>query len=143
MSFDSFRALRELIGLGALLHDIGKLQTRLERHQKRETDSHKYLHEELGKKWIEKHLEAVKFDKEVASQLREVCKKYNLLENCENIDPLKVIFSAFYHHEPSKGGKYQFFSKIYQKADYASVTERDKERKKRAPSEGKKTSLYF
>ena len=143
MSPDGFKVLRELVGLGVLLHDIGKLQTRLEKHQKKETDEHKCLHEELGKKWIRNHLEAIEFSDDINSPLREICKKYKLLEDCEEINPLEVILSVFHHHEPSKGEKYQFLSKIYQKANYTSATERGKEKEDKLPPKEKRLHSIF
>ena len=109
MPFEGLKILRELVGLGALLHDIGKLQTRLEQYQK--------------------YLKEFKFEESLKRQLKEVCKNYKLLGDCEKIDPLKVILSAFYHREPNKAGEYKFFAQIYQKADFISATERDKEQK--------------
>ena len=143
MPLEGLRALRELIGLGSLLHDIGKLKTRLEDSQKRGTDKHKYLHEELGKNWMESLLKEFEFEGDLKKQLKEVCKNYKLLEDCEKIEPLEVILSAFYHHEPNRAGNYKFCAQIYQRADTTSASERDKEQRDELPPKEERLHSVF
>ena len=126
MSLEGLRVLRELVGLGALLHDIGKLHTRLEETQHKKPESHKYLHEELGEEWVKNFFENFHFGEDLKTQLKKVCKNFQLLEDCEEIEPLKVIRSAFHHHAPEKAEEYKFFAQIYQRADFISAAERDK-----------------
>jgi len=143
MSLEGLKNLRDLIALGSLFHDIGKLKRRLEENPseekqqqqqtqngkdnetEKEKDNYKYLHEKLGEEFVKDFLNELKFGEDFVNRLKELCKKYNLLEDCNNLEPLKVILAAFHHHSPEKAGDYKFFAEIYQKADIISATERD------------------
>ncbi len=143
MSYEGLKNLRDLIALGSLFHDIGKLKRRLEENpseeeqQQRQTqngkdnetekekDNYKYLHEKLGEEFVKDFLNELKFGEDFVNRLEELCKEYNLLEDCNNLEPLKVILAAFHHHSPENAGDYKFFAEIYQKADIISATERD------------------
>jgi CRISPR-associated protein Csm1 len=125
------RLLRELVSLGALFHDIGKLKIRLEESHQKKTKKHKYLHEELGKEVIDELLSYLYLENnpKIEEELKEICKKFHLLEDCENFKPIEVLLSAFYHHEPSKAGEYKLIAEIYRKSDIISATERELELK--------------
>ncbi len=143
MSLEGLKNLRDLIALGSLFHDIGKLKRRLEENPseekqqqqqtqngkdnetEKEKDNYKYLHEKLGEEFVKDFLKKLKFGEDFVNRLKELCKKYNLLEDCNNLEPLKVILAAFHHHSPKNAGDYEFFAEIYQKADIVSATERD------------------
>jgi molybdopterin converting factor small subunit len=115
----------------------------LESSQHKKTDTHKYLHEKLGENWIKEFFTNFNFEDNVKKLLKEVCKDFQLLEDCEKIEPIKVILSAFHHHAPEKAGEYKFFAQIYQRADFISAAERDKKQEDTlSPKEKRLHSIF-
>jgi len=116
------RPLRELVGLGALLHDAGKLKSRIENPEK--TDDP--FHERWGRVFLEEKLKGFEvfqgglYD----GTLKEVCKKLNFSGDCGKVSPIGVVLAAFYHHDLAGAGDYGIFARIFKEADQVAAAEK-------------------
>jgi CRISPR-associated protein Csm1 len=117
------KELRNLIALGALLHDIGKVAQRakaeeLGKFPSKESDEFKYAHEEEGYKFIKPFLEKWKVLKDLKVEFEGI-----------KIPAKEIIKASFYHHGPEnlKDETLKLVAKIYQLADQTSASERSKD----------------
>jgi putative nucleotidyltransferase with HDIG domain len=115
------KELRNLIALGALLHDIGKVAQRakaeeLGKFPSKESDEFKYAHEEEGYEFIKPFLEKWKVLKDLKVEF-------------EGIPAEDIIKASFYHHGPEnlKDETLKLVAKIYQLADQISASERSED----------------
>ncbi|GEM_PF-700553 len=127
------KELRNLIALGALLHDIGKVTQRAKAEKlgyfpKKQSEKFKYAHEEEGNKFIEPFLEKWKVLKDLKVEFEG-----------KNIPAKGIVKASFYHHEPENVKKInvkiekdiiktlKLIAKIYQLADQTSASERSED----------------
>jgi CRISPR-associated protein Csm1 len=124
------KELRNLIALGALLHDIGKVAQRAKEEERRNLPSkkskkhskksreYKYAHEEEGYEFIKPFLEKWKVLKDLKVEFEGI-----------KIPAEDIIKASFYHHGPEnlKEETLKLVAKIYQLADQTSASERSKD----------------
>jgi len=105
------KEIRNLLAIGALFHDIGKVIIRA--------------------LWgeTEQYFKQIEKEKHYKEQFK-YAHAYSTYKFLENIINNSVILASSYHHNPSGAqGEFRLYAQIYQLADYYSSSERSEKEK--------------